>query len=53
MWKSPAARVAPVFPAETTASAVAVSDRAAREDERAVRLGSNRLDGLLVHFNRL
>ena len=48
-----AASIAPVFPAETTASASPSPDRAAGGDERAVRLGLDRLGRLLVHGDLL
>ena len=52
MWKSPP-RAAPVFPADTTASASPVADGSAGGDERAVRLRADRFDGLLVHRDRI
>ena len=53
MSSRPAASIAPVFPAETTASARPVADGAAGGDERAVRLRANRVGRLLVHRDLL
>ena len=51
MWSRPAASIAPVFPAETTASALAVADRADGGDERRVRLRAHGLGGLVGHLD--
>ncbi len=50
---SPAASMAPVFPAETTASASPLPDRAAGGDERAVRFRADGFRGLVVHRDHL
>ena len=52
-WIRPAASIAPVLPAETTASALAVGDRPTRRDERRVRLRPHRLGRLLVHLDHV
>ena len=51
-WRRPAASMAPVFPAETTASA-SPSPTATRRDERRVGLPAHRVGRLLVHRDRV
>ena len=51
--RRPAASIAPVLPADTTASALAVGDRAHRRDEARVRLRAHRLGRLVGHLDHL
>ena len=53
MWSSDAASIAPVLPGGHDDVGVTVADRADCADERRVRLRPDRLDGVVVHRDRL